>query len=296
MIEDELLNGDGEADEVSEAEIDDNAAAIEADARAQRWVPKDEFKGNPRDWVSAEEYLRRSDPKHLRKQLDMTRKEVRDLRQARDQDAKAFAERLDRFEAMSKAQRTKLYGDIETARRQAVEAGDTAEYDRLNQVEANLYDQERAAGKTTAKPAEREQGDANEVVEAWIEENPWWDTEPKMQHAAMTINNRIAKQYPDLSPEEQLAKTLEQVEKRFPEYFEKKPGKMTASRKTNGHAAVEGGGRMVGSTRGKGFTDIPAEERAIIKRHIEEGLYSEPGEKMDATKAQARAAKSYWGT
>lgn len=281
--------------DVEEAD-DDGASEIEAEAESGGWLPKAQFKGNPRDWVDADEYLKRRDPKHLRKQLDLTRKEIRELRQARDKDAAAFAERLDRFEAMSKAQRSKLYGDIETARLQAVEAGDTAEYNRLNRVEADLYDQEQAAGKTTAKPkaAEEQSEDQAEIIASWIDDNPWWDTEPKMQHAAMTINNRIAQRYPDLSPQEQLDKTREEVAKRFPDYFGEKKSSAKPAARMNGHSAVEGGGRMAASTRGKGFADIPAEERAYIKRHIEEGLYDEPGEKHDQAKAQARAAKSYW--
>lgn len=244
------------------------------------WRPRNQWKGDPKSWMPAEDFLRHRDPKYLREQLSETKKALKDLAQAREQDAKSFADRLDRFEAMSKAQRGKLYSDIEAARRQAVVAGDTDEYDRLNRVEADLVEQEQAAGKPSAKPKEQASTDNDEIIEAWIDDNPWWDTDAAMQHAAMTINTRIAKRYPNLSVQEQLDKTKEEVVKRFPEKFgEKKPAP-----KGNGHSAVEGGQRMAAQPKGKGFTDIPAEERKIIERHIEEGLY----------KDKADAAKAYW--
>lgn len=272
--------------EAVEAETEDGEGevqATEAEARKQGWVPRNEFRGNPKNWTPAEDYLKRGDPRYLRSALDQTQAELRDLKKAREQDAQAFAERLDRFEAMSKAQRAKLYGDIETARRAAVAEGNTEEYDRLNQVEADLYSQEQAAGKPTAKKETAPERPADaDIIEAWIDDNPWWDTHPDMQHAAMTINQRIANRHPNMSAQDQLDKTREEVVKRFPDYFGKSGGKPQP--KKPGAAAVEGGQRMASSPKGKGFSDIPAEERKIIERHIEEGLY----------KDKADAAAAYW--
>lgn len=284
LIDDVAEEAETEAVEAEDGEGEDEGASTEAEARKQGWVPRREFRGDPEDWTPADEYLRMGDPKYLRKALRETKKAFRGLEKARQQDAASFAERLDRMESMSKAQRAKLYGDIEAARRQAVAEGNTEEYDRLNQVEADLYKQEQAAGKPTAKkeasPPERPVDE--DIIEAWIDENPWWDTNADMQHAAMTINQRIAHRNPGLSTQEQLDKTRAEMEKRFPDYFGKNGGK--SQPKKPGAAAVESGGRMASSPKGKGFSDIPAEERKIIQRHIEEGLY----------KDQADAAKAYW--
>jgi len=280
MIEDdEQLEA---ADTAAEAAEDDGAdgPSAEDEARKQGWTPRSEFRGDPEDWVPADEYLRMGDPKYLRKALRDQKKEFRKLAQAREQDAKSFVERLDRFEAMSKAQRSKLYSDIEAARRQAVVAGDTEEYDRLNRVEQSLYEEEVAAGKASARPERQDSAEPNQVVLDWIEENPWFETDQQLHFAAVTINKRIADKHPGLSHAEQLERTRAEVMKRFPDKFgEKKPAP-----KTNGHSAVEGGQRMTVAPKGKGFADIPAEERKIIERHIEEGLY----------KDKADAAKAYW--
>jgi hypothetical protein len=267
-------------DEAPEADADgdDPSTAIEAEARKQGWGPLEEFRGNPKNWVPADEYLRMGDPKYLRNALKETKRAVEELKQARQQDAAQFAERLDRFEAMSKAQRAKLYGDIEAARRHAVEAGDTAEYDRLNKVEADLYEQEQAAGKATAKPEQKADAPHPEV-EAWVQANPWFTRDKVLNKAAQGIHEQILDDEPGLSIAENLEKTKRELVKRFPEKFGKKP-----EAKANGHTAVEVGQRMASSPKGKGFQDIPAEERKIIERHIEEGLY----------KDKPDAAKAYW--
>jgi hypothetical protein len=280
------MDEDDEQPEAAEAAADaaeddgDDGPSIEDRAREEGWRPRSEWKGDPKSWTPADEYLRMGDPKYLRKALREQKEEVRKLAQARAEDAKGFADRLDRFEAMSKAQRGKLYSDIEAARRQAVVAGDTDEYDRLNRVEQSLYEEEVAAGKPSAKPERQDDAAPNEVVLDWVEANPWFETDQQLHFAAITINKRIADRHPGLSHEEQLERTAAEVKKRFPEKFgEKKPAP-----KANGHSAVEGGQRMAAQPKGKGFTDIPAEERKIIERHIEEGLY----------KDKAEAAKAYW--
>jgi hypothetical protein len=277
--DDQLEAAEDEAVEAADGD-EGEAPSREDEARKQGWVPRSEFRGDPEDWTPADEYLRMGDPKYLRKALRDQKKEVRKLAQAREQDAQAFAARLDRFEAMSKAQRAKLYGDIETARRQAVEAGDTAEYDRLNKVEADLYEQEQAAGKTTAKKDAAKADEPHPDVEAWVQENQWFVNDEELNFVAQGIHARIAKAEPGLSVTQNLAKVKREVERRYPEKF----GKSASPAKTNGHSAVEGGQRTPAAAKGKGFTDIPAEERRIIERHIEEGLY----------KDKAEAAKAYW--
>jgi hypothetical protein len=68
----------------------------------------------------------------------------------------------------------------------------------------------------------------------------------------------------------------------------------TVKAKSNGEAKsqpktpapqIEGGARQANkSARAKGWSDIPADEQKILKRHVGEGLY----------KDEAEAAKTYW--
>jgi hypothetical protein len=280
--------GEDEA-ETTEAEGgSEELSATEATAREQGWTPKDQFRGDPSDWIDADEYVKRADPRYLRKQLGQTEKQLRKLEQQRTADQAAFEKRLAKMETLNKVQRTKMYGEIEAARRAAVEVGDTAEYDRQNQMEQQLYEAEQAAGKESAKEDEPKAAKPHPDVAKWVSENPWFTKNKMLNRAAEGIHEQLMEDEPGLTIAENLAKTRAEVIRRFPDKFSKTPAP-----KTNGHSVVEGGSRAATGAAGKAFTDIPAQERAVIEGHIQEGLYRDS---KDETVAQmkAKAAKAYW--
>lgn len=281
MADDEEAPAEGE-DEAQTGEDEaggEELSATEATAREQGWTPKDQFRGDPSDWIDADEYVKRGDPRYLRKQLGQTERQLRKLAEQRATDQAQFDKRLERMESLNKVQRRKMYGEIEAARRAAVEVGDTAEYDRQNQMEAQLYEAEQEAGKTTAKEEPKEEFKSNPVIDQWISENPWFNKSAALTRAAEGISQELSEVEPGLTLRENLAKTRAEIIKRFPEKFSKAP-----PAKVNGHSAVESGQRGAPTPKGKGFTDIPAEERRVIEGHIKEGLY----------KDKADAATAYW--
>lgn len=266
-----------EAAEVAEAVEDSGESAVEAEARKQGWVPREEYRGDPSDWTDAEEYVRMGDPRYLRKALKDTRKGLSKLeRKLQEKDAE-FAERLDRFERMSKAQRTKLYADIEAARRQAVAEGDTDRYDELNRTEAALYEQEQAAIKPPAKRPDAAPAEVHPDVDRWVQENPWFTKDKVLNRSASAIHEQLMEDEPGLTVAENLARTRAEVMRRFPEKFGKKPA-------ARGVADVEGGQRMGAAKAAKGWADIAPDDRRILEQHISEKLY----------KDKADAAKAYW--
>lgn len=283
QVEDDDLPAGAETDDAAEAAEDDGGdsgeVAIEAEARKQGWVPRDEFRGDPTDWTSADEYVRMGDPKYLRKALKDTRKSVSNLEQKLAEKDAEFSERIERFERMSKAQRAKLYNDIESARRQAVADGDTDRYDALNRQEAALYEQEEAASKPAPKKQAAKADEPHPDVDRWVQANPWFMKDQALNMAAQGIHAQLMADEPHLTIEDNLKKVRAEIVKRYPEKFGK-----GARPQTNGHSAVEGGARMPAAKGGKTWTEIPSDDKKIIARHIEEGLY----------KDQAEAAKAYW--
>jgi hypothetical protein len=271
---------DAEDEALEAAEEGGEAPSIESEARAQGWAPREEYRGDPQDWVPAEEYVRMGDPKYLRKALKDTRRAVSKLEETIAQKDAEFGERLARFERMSKAQRAKLYSDIEAARRQAVKDGDEERYDELNRAEASLYEQEEAAAKPAPKATERQPSEPHPDVERWVQANPWFVKDKALNRVAQGIHEELMDTEPHLSIEENLARTRAEVIKRFPERF----GRGSKPQAGGGHSAVESGARAPAAKGGKDWSAIPAEDRAIMKRHIEEGLY----------KDQAEAARVYW--
>lgn len=277
-------------DEAETAEATDGGeeelSATEVAAREQGWKPKSEWKSS-KDWVDAEEYVKRGNPRYLREQLEQTEKQIRELRQQRTADQAAFEQRLGKMETLNKVQRRKMYGEIEAARRAAVEVGDTAEYDRQNEMEQQLYQAEQEAGKTTAKEEPETKAEKpHPDVEKWVGENPWFTKNKMLNKAAEGIHLQLLDDEPGLTITENLAKTRAEIIKRYPEKFSKTPPKAA-----NGHSPVEGGQRNGATPKSKGFTDIPQEERKVMEGHIAEGLYGDPKE---LAKAKAEAAKAYW--
>lgn len=271
--------GETDAAAAEDAGGDDEASAVETTAREQGWAPKEEFRGDPSDWIDADEFVKRGNPQYLRKQLGKSEKQLRELERKAAATEADFNRRLAKMETLNKAQRNKLYADIEAAREAAVEIGDKAEYQRLNKVEAQLYEQEQKAEK--AAPAEEKGADKpHPDVERWVSENPWFTKSKALNHAAQGIHAELLDTEPGLTIAENLAKTRAEIIRRFPEKFSKN----AAAAKTNGHSAVESGQRTVSTPKGKGFSDIPAEERKVIEGHIKEGLY----------KDKADAAQAYW--
>lgn len=278
--EDEAVEGEDGGEEVS---------ATEATAREQGWTPKEQFRGDPSDWIDADEYVKRGDPRYLRKQLGQTERQLRKLEQQRTADQVQFDKRLEKMESLNKVQRRKMYAEIENARRAAVAVGDTEEYDRQNEMEAQLYQAEQDAGKEPAKEESAKAEKPHPDVEKWVSENPWFIKSPMLNKAAEGIHLQLLDDDPGLTIAENLAKTRAEVIKRFPDKFSKAP-----PARANGHSAVEGGQRAAPTPKGKGFMDIPAEERKIIEGHLEEGILYK--EKPDDTIAQrkARAVAAYW--
>lgn len=287
--EDDALEGEDEAETAEDDNGGDEPSATEATAREQGWTPREQFRGDPSDWIDADEYVKRGDPRYLRKQLGQTERQLRKLEQQRATDQTAFEQRLTKMETLNKVQRRKMYAEIESARRAAVEVGDTAEYDRQNQMEAQLYEAEQEAGKATAKDEPAKASTPHPDVEKWVSENPWFTKSKVLNRAAEGIHEQLMEDEPGLTIAENLAKTRAEVIRRFPEKFTKAKPAVNG----NGRSSVESGQRAASAPKGKGFMDIPAEERKIIEGHVEEGLYKK---KTDETVAQqrARAAAAYW--
>lgn len=264
---------DGAETETAEApEVDE---ATESEARKQGWVPLDEFEGDHDDWTPADEYVKLGTPRQMRKELKKTWAQLKEEKRAREADKREFAERLDRFEKMNKAQRARLYADIEAERKKAVKEGDTERYEELNEQEARLVEQEQRA-----EPAKKQDTpQVNPDVDNWVGANPWFMKDRTLKSYAISVHEQLLEDEPGLDITENLAKVRKEVVKRFPEKFGKQ---------ANGSAprqnAVESGQRIPAAKAGKSWSEIPADDRKIIQRHIEEGLYKDQGE----------AAKAYW--
>lgn len=237
---------------------------FEAEAREIGWVPEAEFKGPKEKWKPAQQFVEDGE-----KILPIVRSQ---LKRAQEELAKKdveFTKRLERMERMSntsmerlKAQHKAELDRIQTEKLAAVEAGDTAEYKRLDKQEKQLsevkFDEPEAAD-----------ADPQTVQTEWVEKNAWYVTDFDKADEATRYSQWLAQKNPKITLKDNLEQTEAHMRKKYPELFggTKKPA-------ANGHAAVDPGGDFPGAGRKEGpGAKLPPEARAQAEKDVKAGLY-----------------------
>lgn len=256
-IEAEVQAAEAPAPEQEAPESD--REAIEAEAAKFGWKPKEQWKGDTSNWTDAAEYLEyaRSAPvgvKRLQERLDAKERE--------------FAERIDRMERFNQqAIENARKQALETAReemRQAAEIGDVSAY---KAAEAKL-------DHAMTEPKQAEPAlDAD--VSAWLDQNPTL-RDPAMGALLSQLGDEAV-----LSGAKSAKEQIAHAEKRL-----RAMGILREPEKSKPPIqAVDGGGLAGGPVKAaRGWSDIPAEERSLIRRQIEQGIF----------KDEKAAAKAYW--
>ena len=244
-----------ETPEVAETPPAPEPEPLEAEARRLGWKPKEEWRGDTSRWTDAATFMERA---------TIRRETVEELTARLAERDREYTERLERIERANqmalKMQRERLKAE----ERQAVELGDVARYDALQQQRQEL----------DAPPPPRQQPQAGPPPETqeWMRRNTWFNADPVMKAAAVTLANQ-AMAMGMHSPAEQLRYVDEQMPRQFPHKFGAKP---TVS-------AVDPGGLGPVRKRAKGWDDIPQEDRRVAMSFIDDG-----------TMTKEQYAKEYW--
>lgn len=227
----------------------DPAAATEAKARTMGWDPA---KGA----LTAEEFVKRGEEiggfvkKHnakLERELGEARKEVAELKTT-------MAEAKEFFSKTEKRAYEQAKRELEARLDAAVEAGDTAAA-RAITVEAG-----ELAAEMVPAPKGKPSDPITSARDAWISDNPWFDSDPDLRAFALGIGEQIKD---SIEPLKQFA----EIERRVKAAF---PAKFTNARR-EAPATVEGApqGRR---TATKGWADLPPEAKATADRFIKQGF------------------------
>lgn len=229
----------------------------EDQARKMGWVPKEEFKGDESNWVSAEKFVERGE-NHiglLKKKLENSDKKIAEMHET----LKQFGDHHKKTLAAEQKRHEKMVKDLKKQQREAVELGDTNEYDRLEQ---EIADAEEMA------PAEKEKASKkdeipNEVTQ-FIDRNPWFNSDMELNAAAQAMHTALLSSQPGMSLDDNLKETEKRIQQMFPEKFGKK------SRQPS---PVEGATNGSGSGgKGSGYKDLPPEAKAACDRFVSQGM------------------------
>jgi hypothetical protein len=256
---------------------------FDTEAREHGWRPKDEFPGDPAKWVDAEAFMKRADEvmpllkaqnTRLKRDFDALRKDLR----------KATAH----FEGAEKRAFERAKSELEQRIEAAIESGD------LEAGKAALKEigELKPAEPETAQKHTKEE--AQEALDAFREEHPWYDKANLANASELEINARL---YYDRMLDKNIAKTEEMSPAEFFAFIadmtiDKYPALKGKPARVKPNSPVEGGGRGGGGRgQAKTWDNLPDQAKRQYERFINRGI----GIKStgDAEKDQA-AARAYY--
>ena len=252
---DEIQNDGLDPQNIASDEANQVRADLEDQARAQGWVPKDEWQGTGK-WRDADEFVERGE---LFGKIDA---QGRALKQTKD----ALQELTKHYQKVAETEYNRALKELKSQKKEALEAADADEVLRLEDEIDQLRDAKPTV-QAAAAAANNTQTLHPEFVQ-WVQTNQWYaGTTPK--HAAMRAwadsrGNELAAT--GLAP----AAVLKRIETEARTEF---PGQFSNPNRTR-PSNVEGGGASGTKVSGGKF-ELSETERTIMKKLVNAGALTE---------------------
>lgn len=213
---------------------------IEERARAMGWHPLEEFRGDPKRWTSAEDFIARGE-RELPIMRDQNRRmserlarqeaqlaELAPLRETVTSMEKALRDMRDLARRSSERGYKQALNDLKTQRREAVEAGDTVGFEAA-EAKIEALETERAEVVAPPEPAPAEAAPAptpvvDPAITAFVQDNAtWWQKDTVLTQAMIAAHTLIGRRYPKMALADQLLEAKRRVIADYPESFEGDP-------------------------------------------------------------------------
>ena len=251
----------------------------EEKARQLGWRPKEEWKGDPDKWVSAEEFVEKGEQllPVMKRDRERLFGEVKELKQQLQDVLTYHKEDRERMQKRMREEYARELADLKAKQRMAVEEGDTAAFDDLEKQKEDLEQKRPEVMPPTPAGAEGTQPASfdKKMFEDWQKQNTWYQTggtdgyQPlnDMTRAAQLISFRVQAENPHLSgwEKEFLDKVTEGVKLAYPDKF--------GNPRRGGVSNVESGVGTGGTpSRKKTFADLPLEAQVECRRMEKAGM------------------------
>lgn len=271
--EDVIENEEGTEQEGQQP--DPQEAEYERQARAQGWVPEDEWdderaeregKRKPYKFLTPKEYLAKIDNsapilrerlRRMEEKLTGTQSKLDDMHQILSDQRRMSAEAVRRAyeQGLAKAREEKL---------QAVEEGDKEAYQRAEQKERDLLAKQAQQVKEP-EPAREEapaQRQPSPETQRWIAANPWFRSNPVLHDAMVNEHNMLIARHPDQDQAELLEPAAVQIRRRYPEFFREE----VPQQQRRAAVSEPTGYRPPASKTTKRLADLPKEDQDAYHR------------------------------
>ncbi len=175
---------------------------LEEEARAEGWVPEDEYTGDKNKWIDAKEFLNRGP---LFKKIDSVTRDNKALRQA-------IADMQDLHKKDREVQYKKALAEVRAEKKAALLEGDAdAVIDADEKIEM-LRDAQKESTPRVPEAAE-----AHPEFVNWVGRNAWYENNRGMRAFADAVGIEFRNQ--GMTPNEVLKAVEKEVRKEFPNRF-----------------------------------------------------------------------------
>jgi len=250
MSEETEVKTDVEIKEVSVGEVTPDPN--EAKARAQGWVPKDEFRGGEDKWIDAKSFVERGETivPIMRERNEHLEKEIREMKES----FKEFSE----FHRQTE-ERTyqKALKEIEERKLAAVEMANKVEYESAEAERVELEKSKPApkVEKTYEPPEWRE----------FKTTNAWYGVDQELTAEADALGGAYSKQ--DIPYYKMLEKVQETIKKMHPEKFTN-----VRRERISSVESVSSATGLPKKGNSHAYENLPAEAKAQCDKWIKSGL------------------------
>lgn len=240
-------------------------SADEQRAMEHGWRPKEEFEGDTKKWVSAEEFLRRGE---LFDKIDVMGRDLRDTKKALKM-LQAHHEQLRETEFKTAVQ------SLKERKKQAYEEGD---HDQLIEIDDQLLNiREAEKAEKFAKQQEQAQPDPRFVQ--WVGRNVWYTSDAELRNFGDEVGVVYARTNPDKSPDEVLSYVEKRVRTAFPDKFTN-PNRAKPSSVSTGTAPR--------SAKSEDSYQLSDDERRVMNTFVRQGIMTKEEYIADLKKVNSR--------
>ena len=176
-----------DAEVVSNESVDTPEVSIESQAKEKGWISKEDYKGDPEEFVSAKEYLRVGSMiarhKDLERKLDVVARQNQEL--------------IGKFREADMNGYKRAIAELQQQRKEALEMGDAMQADQITQ-QMDEY-------KATVKQAEQQVKQAQwspEVINFKQRNSEWFGVDQRLTHLAVIKDQEFRIKHPDKSEAE----------------------------------------------------------------------------------------------
>lgn len=185
-------------------------SVVEKEARRAGWKPKDDFDGDPDEWVTARQFVRNGE--YLKKIHNSNRK----IKKLEDTIGALANQHKKIFDAgYEKAKR-----ELKSQYRQALKEGDDSVAEQVEEQLDALDKKYKEEVKTydVAKP-DPAQNNVHPDFANWVKDNDWFIKEPTMRAHAEIVGVAYAQENEGISNVEVYDYVTKEMKKRYPEKF-----------------------------------------------------------------------------